>query len=181
MSLTELMAMIYSDRAVYYDGKQYVYAPILDNVKKTGVDINRIITDEESGLKTYTDASGHTALKGIDVSEWQGSIDWSRVKADGVQFAFIRAGLRGYESGTIYEDTRVRENLEGATSNGIPVGMYFYTQAATPKEVVEEAEMVLNIISGYDVTWPIVLDAELENSSTSRTKDLTARQRTENS
>ena len=180
MSLTELMAMIYSDKAVYYDGKQYVYAPILDNVKKTGVDINRIITDEESGLKTYTDASGRTALKGIDVSEWQGSIDWSRVKADGVQFAFIRAGLRGYESGTIYEDTRVRENLEGATSNGIPVGMYFYTQAATPKEAVEEAEMVLNIISGYDVTWPIVLDAELENSSTSRTKDLTARQRTEN-
>ena len=180
MSLTELMSMLFSDRAVYYDGKKYIYAPILDSVKKHDYDIDCIVTDEETGIKTYTDASGRTALKGIDVSEWQGYIDWSKVKADGIQFAFIRAGLRGYESGTIYEDTRVRENLEGATANGIPIGMYFYTQAANTREAVEEAEMVLELISGYDVTWPIVLDAELENASTSRTKDLTTQQRTEN-
>ncbi|MBR5065674.1 MAG: Lyzozyme M1 (1,4-beta-N-acetylmuramidase), partial [Oscillospiraceae bacterium] len=137
MSLTELMSMIFSDKAVYYDGEKYVYAPILENVKKHDYDIDSIVTDEETGTKTYADASGRTALKGIDVSEWQGYIDWAKVKADGVQFAFIRAGLRGYESGTIYEDTRVRENLEGATANGIPIGMYFYTQAANTREAVE--------------------------------------------
>ena len=180
MSLTELMSMLFSDRIVYYDGKQYIYEPISDSLKKHDLDIDRITSDEETGLKDYTDASGKKALMGIDVSEWQGSIDWSRVKAAGVQFAFIRAGIRGYESGTIYEDARAVENLEGATANGIPVGVYFYTQAATPAEAVEEAEMVLAMISGYDVTWPIVLDAELENAPSSRTKDLTPQQRTDN-
>jgi len=178
-SLTELMAMIFSDRAVYYDGEKYIYAPLAEGVALNDYELDKIITDEDTGLKSYTDSKGRTALMGIDVSTWQGDIDWARVKAAGVQFAFLRAGLRGYESGTVFEDDTVRYNLREANANGIPVGIYFYTQAATPEEGREEARMVLDLIRGYEVTWPIVFDVELEGSETSRTRNLTPAQRTD--
>ena len=179
VSLTELMAMIFSDKAVYYDGEKYIYAPLSEKLNRHDYDLGRIVTDKETELKGYTDAKGRVGLKGIDVSTWQGDIDWAAVKEDGVKFAFLRAGYRGYESGNIYEDDTFLNNISGANENGIPVGVYFYSQAADPSEAAEEAEMVLDLISGYDVSWPIVFDMELEESSSSRTKGLTPERRSE--
>ena len=112
---------------------------------------------DRSDLKKY-----NTAL-GIDVSEWQGTIDWKKVAASGVDFAYIRIGYRGYESGKINEDKNFRKNIIGAKSAGIDVGVYFYTQAVNANEAVAEAEFVLNSLSGYDINLPIVYDIESVN------------------
>ena len=114
---------------------------------------------DRSDLKKYS-----TAL-GIDVSEWQGNIDWKKVAASGVKFAFIRTGYRGYESGKINEDKNFKKNIAGAKNAGINVGVYFYTQAVNASEAVAEAEFVLNSLSGYDINLPIVYDIESVNDN----------------
>lgn len=97
---------------------------------------------------------------GIDVSQFQGSIDWDAVRADGITFAFIRCGGRGYTQGGIYEDTRFYENVQGAKAAGIKVGVYFFSQAITPYEALEEASITLDKISGLGIDMPVVMDWE---------------------
>ena len=125
----------------------------------------------------YDDPSYDTAI-GIDISTYQGSIDWQAVKDSGVEFAIIRLGYRGYTIGSISEDLDFKTNIEGALAAGIEVGVYFYSQAMSQQEAVEEAEFVLELISGYDVSYPVVFDWEPVYSEDSRTnnfngKDLT--------
>ena len=97
---------------------------------------------------------------GIDISEFQGSIDWYAVKADGIDFAFIRCGGRGYTQGGIYDDTRFYENVQGAKAAGVKVGVYFFSQAITPYEALEEASITLDKISGLGIDMPVVMDWE---------------------
>ena len=97
---------------------------------------------------------------GIDISEFQGSIDWYAVKADGIDFAFIRCGGRGYSKGGIYDDSRFYENVQGAKAAGIKVGVYFFSQAITPYEALEEASITLDKISGLGIDLPVVMDWE---------------------
>lgn len=112
---------------------------------------------------TYTHASqfkNSTVMKGIDVSEWNGSINWSKVKSSGVTFAFIRAGGRYYGSGAYFVDSKFAENVKNATAAGIDVGAYFYSQAINAAEAKQEAAYTLNIVSSYNLTLPIVMDYE---------------------
>lgn len=112
---------------------------------------------------TYTHASqfkNSTVMKGIDVSEWNGSINWSKVKSSGVTFAFIRAGGRYYGSGAYFVDSKFAENVKNATAAGIDIGAYFYSQAINATEARQEAAYTLNIVSSYNLTLPIVMDYE---------------------
>lgn len=112
---------------------------------------------------TYTHASqfkNSTVMKGIDVSEWNGSINWRKVKSSGVTFAFIRAGGRYYGSGAYFVDSKFAENVKNATAAGIDVGAYFYSQAINATEARQEAAYTLNIVSSYNLTLPIVMDYE---------------------
>lgn len=99
---------------------------------------------------------------GIDVSEWQGDIDWEKVKADGIDFVFIRAGGRywGPTRTSIYTDDYAIRNLQGATKAGLDVGVYFFTQAISVKEALEEAEFTVNMLKGYNISMPVVIDTE---------------------
>ncbi len=101
-----------------------------------------------------------TAYKGIDVSKWQGKIDWAKVKADGIDFALIRAGHGAYGSTPISVDTRFEENIKEAVKNKIDVGVYFYSYAKTVKEIQKEAEFLIKTIAPYKITYPIILDIE---------------------
>ena len=113
--------------------------------------------------------SGETLRKGIDVSQFQGKIDWAKVKASGIEFAFIRIGYRGWGTGNLAEDSRAYENLKGAIDSGVQVGVYIYSQATTVAEAREEARYVLNRIKDYAVTLPVVIDFEYgEDPSTGR-------------
>lgn len=119
----------------------------------------------------YIDYTGgeYTALRGVDVSEHQGEIDWNSVKNDGVQFAIIRAGYRGYKQGGLAADPFFQKNIEGALAAGLRVGVYFFSQAISADEGKEEAEYLLGLIKNYKVTLPVFFDWErVANVGTTR-------------
>jgi len=97
---------------------------------------------------------------GIDVSKWNGNINWAAVKNSGVSFAIIRCGYRGSSTGALIQDPKFYANIKGAQAAGIKVGVYFFTQAVNEVEAVEEASMVLNMISGYGLQMPVYIDTE---------------------
>ena len=97
---------------------------------------------------------------GIDVSKWNGNIDWEAVSNSGVSYVIIRCGYRGSSEGKLIEDPKFAANIKGATSAGLKVGIYFFTQAVDEIEAVEEASMVLEQIKGYKISYPVFLDVE---------------------
>ncbi len=103
---------------------------------------------------------GTDAVFGIDVSVYQNDIDWERVAAAGVDFAIIRCGYRGYTKGVLVEDSKFKQNIEGATRAGIKVGVYFFTQAVNDVEAVEEASMVVMLCRDYHLDYPVFIDVE---------------------
>lgn len=108
-------------------------------------------------------------LRGIDVSEHQGVIDWAAVASDGVDFAMIRAGYRGYSEGGMFEDACFRANLDGAKAQGIRVGVYFFSQAVTPSEAEEEADFLAALLDGYTLDLPAYYDWENIDGDDART------------
>ena len=138
-------------------------------------DVDRYTRDDGSyydknGYRYYM---GEDTWVGIDVSVHQGEIDWKKVARDGVDFAMIRVGGRGYGSeGNMYDDVNFEQNIEGALEAGLDVGIYYFSQAITVAEAREEAEYVLEHIDGYDITYPVVFDWERIGGSEARTYGL---------
>ena len=97
---------------------------------------------------------------GIDVSKWNGTIDWNAVKNSGVNYVIIRCGYRGSSSGALVVDPKFEANIKGATAAGLKVGVYFFSQAVNNSEAVEEASMVLELIKNYKISYPVFLDVE---------------------
>ncbi len=123
----------------------------------------------EDGVVSYAGAF----TRGIDVSEHQLEIDWAAVAASGMaDFAFIRAGYRGYTQGQLYEDPYFRNNMEEAAANGIEIGVYFFSQAISEEEAVEEAEFLLDLIGSYQIDCPVVYDWEPMHLAEARTEGL---------
>lgn len=113
--------------------------------------------------------SGVSKVYGIDVSYYQGNIDWKKVKNSGVEFVIIRVGYRGYGSaGTLVEDPKFKTYLDGATKAGLKVGVYFYTQAITTAEAQAEAKFVLDRIKGHSLQMPVYYDIESVDYDTGR-------------
>lgn len=104
--------------------------------------------------------------KGIDVSYWQSDIDWQQVKDAGIDFVIIRLAWRGSTEGGIDVDSYAQINYEGAKAAGLEVGGYFFSQAITPEEAVEEAEYVLQMTEGWEFDMPIVFDWEQTGNRT---------------
>ncbi len=115
---------------------------------------------EQDGFLSYDDGT-RTASLGVDVSVYQGQIDWQAVCEAGVEFAIIRLGYRGYTSGGLYLDDYYLQNIEGALAAGLQTGVYFFSQAINEEEAREEAEYVLQWVDGYDVSLPVFYDWEL--------------------
>lgn len=115
-----------------------------------------------------------TSLRGIDISFYQGDIDWNAVKSDGVDFAIIRCGYRGASAGSLNTDEKFAQNLEGAKAAGIKVGVYFFSQAISPEEAREEARYTIDLLAGQSLDMPVFFDWEHVqlNDGPSRTDDL---------
>jgi GH25 family lysozyme M1 (1,4-beta-N-acetylmuramidase) len=127
-----------------------------------GVAVSTLSADEFSGdgnIVSY-DGDEYDAVLGVDVSFYQGEIDWQAVKNAGVEFAMIRCGYRGATEGGIYEDEMARQNIEGALDAGLQVGVYFFSQSLGAREAAEEAEFVIDFIAEYDITMPVAFDWE---------------------
>ena len=111
---------------------------------------------------------------GVDVSAYQGDIDWKKVKASGIEFAIIRLGYRGYESGKLVEDSKARQNMAGAAEAGLKIGAYFFSQALTTQEVDEEIEFMFSMLGEQYLEMPLVLDWEIP-AANARTAKMDAR------
>lgn len=130
-------------------------------------------------LLSYED-DAYTSQLGIDVSHYQGNIDWSQVKSDGYEFAFIRLGYRGYVTGEICLDRNFYQNIENAQSCGMDVGVYFFSQAISEEEAIEEANFVIQALSEYNLQLPVVYDPESILDDESRTDNISGEQFTKN-
>lgn len=129
-------------------------------------------TLREDGIVEYKGDEYDTRL-GIDVSFYQGEIDWQAVADAGVEFAMIRCGYRGYGGGNITDDTSFDTYARDALTNDIKIGAYFFSQAITTEEAVEEANYVIEKLKPYNVEYPVVIDIEEVTAGTSRQESLT--------
>ncbi len=135
-------------------------------------DLQKEDFDKQDDKVVYTGEAYDTVL-GVDVSEHQWEIDWRQVAENGVRFAYIRSGYRGWSQGGLFEDPWFRTNVVGARDAGLDVGVYFYSQAINVAEAIEEAKYVLEQIEDYEITLPVMYDWEIpENADDARTNGL---------
>ena len=166
--LASISAVRAASKADYDDPEYYKY---------NGMDGGEAIADETDGMITPYAASGanpytgnvytHDPKKkdmrvvyGVDVSKWQKNVDWKKVKAAGIDYAFIRAGYSSLSSGNHMKDEYFDQNMKNARAAGIKVGVYYYSQATTEEEARSEAQYLLGLIKGYTLDYPVVFDAE---------------------
>ncbi|MCI9156900.1 MAG: hypothetical protein HFF44_08195 [Lawsonibacter sp.] len=143
----------------------------LEGMPTNSYDRSAFVKDEKGRLVYEKD--GKRAKTGIDVSVYQGEIDWPAVAADGIEFAILRLGYRGYTEGGLFLDQTFEQNIRGALDAGLEVGVYFFSQAITPTEAEAEAAYVLNALEGYNVTYPVTFDWEpIASGNGARTDNL---------
>lgn len=151
--------------------KDKVEYSVIDDISyyvKSEDEVDASIEDtEENGAKEDADGTELTSPViseeskfGIDVSKWNKEIDWAKVKDAGVDYAIIRCGYRGASTGSLVEDPYFAANIQGATEAGVKVGLYFFTQATTEVEAVEEASMAIMLCNEYRLAYPIFIDTE---------------------
>ena len=158
------------------DGGERLLVKAKEEIPFHNLDIDKFRLDENGFLAYYED-DVKVSMTGIDVSKWQYDINWNKVAAAGVDYAIIRLGYRGTaEAGKCAMDPYFEKNIKGALGAGLQVGVYFFTQAITEEEAIEEANIVIDALKNYNVTFPIVYDTEY--SEDSRANDLSNAERT---
>ena len=134
--------------------------------------MTRVMPGASDSIVHNAKFDGYTLEQGVDVSSWQGEIDWEKVKAAGIDFAIIRVGYRGYgAAGNLSYDTYAVKNIKGAIAAGIPVGVYIFSQAINTQEAIEEADYIVSKIRAYDITLPVVFDYEYYQTGKGRLWD----------
>lgn len=176
-TVVETLRPHYPDDIVLASGGAFHFVPIRDELKKNNL-AQENLSVLESGEFQYLENGQAVTRKGIDVSKHQGEIDWQQVAQDGIQFAIIRVGLRGYGTGEIVLDEYFEANIKGAKQAGLEVGVYFYTQAMNEEEVLAEANFVLEQIAPYAVDGPVVYDVERVQADSARMNALNVEERT---
>lgn len=150
---------LYPDHIVLnYDGT-FDFVRIEESIERNKLK-NENFKKNDRGEIEYYENDKVISHKGIDVSKYQGDIDWEAVAGDGVEFAIIRLGFRGYGTGEIQIDEKFEENIKQASKAGVTVGVYFFSQAITKEEAKEEAKIVLQNIKKYKIKGPVVFDSE---------------------
>ena len=164
---------LHSTRVTVKDKVEYIPIQDISVLIKTEEEINAsqedtanredAIADSDNSEIITLQPAGNDHKAGIDVSSWQGDIDWDKVRESGIEFVIVRAGYRGSVTGTIVKDKNFDANVSGALNAGLSVGVYFVTQAVNEAEAVEEASAVMEMCEGYNLTLPIYLDVEGSN------------------
>ena len=177
-SVLATLRPFYPDHIVLYSGGKYHFVPINYELAQSEL-LTENLNILESGEIQYMLDGQVISHRGIDVSKFQGKIDWNLVAQDGVEFAFIRVGNRGWgSSGKLMEDDYFDTNMQEALKAGIKVGVYIYSQAITEEEVLEEANFVLEKIAPYNVECPVVFDVEKVGDNSARMNQITPEERT---
>lgn len=177
-TVISVLKSLYPEYIVVAANSKYNFVEINDELAKNNFNIDNL-SEDELGRYVYSSDGELTSRFGIDVSSHQGDIDWEAVKAEGVEFVFVRAVYRGYGTGKLVIDEKCLQNIEGAQAVGIDVGVYVFSQAISQAEVLEEASTVIGLLDGYTLQLPIVFDVEKVADSSARTNALTVQERTD--
>ena len=174
-----MLRALYPEQLIYVDSSGYIFKDINKDLAMNDFEDKgfNIITEGENGIPTkveYYEDDKLVSYTGIDVSKHNGTIDWAKVKAAGIDFAMIRVANRGYGSeGKLLEDDMFEKNAAAANQNKIPVGVYIFSEAITVEEALEEANLVISKIEPYDITYPVVIDIEEIAGDSGRNESLT--------
>ncbi len=162
----------------FHDAHGQLYKMFIDpNVSPHPYDLNLFSND--GTICSYEDDT-YYSRRGIDVSAFQGDIDWQAVADSGISFVFLRLGYRGYGEGVLHVDDHFEEYIEGAQAAGLDVGVYFFSQAVNEQEAIEEAEFCIDVLYPYEIQLPVVFDAENIDYDDARTDNITGGQFTNN-
>ena len=137
------------------DGKTYFF-----DEKGNKVTGEQVISGVKYNFASDGSLSMNGGVLGIDVSKWNGTIDWNAVKSSGISFVIIRCGYRGSSTGVLVQDPKFESYINGASKAGLKVGLYFFSQAINEKEAVEEASMAIALAKDYKISYPIFIDTE---------------------
>ncbi len=159
----------------YADGKEE-WVLISPYLPKHEYDFTKLVCQDEV-MKYYADGK-RVSYVGVDISKYQDYVDFGKVKKAGIDFVMLRVGARGYGSGQLVLDEYFADNIKRATDAGLEIGVYFFSQAITEDEAVEEANMVLEQIKDYQITYPVAFDMELISNDTARIDNLSKAEKT---
>lgn len=183
-SSLKMLRSIYPEYLVYSDKGGYVFRDInqdliMNDYDKSDFKIEKDANDIPTKVEYYEDDK-LASYTGIDISKHNGNIDWSKVSKSGIDFAILRAVVRGYGTeGRLLEDESFKNNAKEAIENGLTVGAYVFSEAVTIEEALEEAELVLSLIKPYDLKGPIVIDIEDIENDTGRNENLSPKELTD--
>jgi len=140
-------------------GNEVIHNMVVNVVEK----FNNVVTGTQSNIlfeDVYAKYKTDKTELGIDVSEWQGEVDFNKVKEAGATFVFMRIGVQGAVEGEIKEDKYFEQNLKNAKKAGLKVGVYLYSTATTVEKAKEHANWVINRLNGEKLDLQVVFDWE---------------------
>lgn len=159
----------------YADGKEE-WVLISPYLPKNQYDYTKLVC--QSNIMKYYEDGKQVSFVGADISKYQDYVDFVKLKKAGVDYVMLRVGARGYGSGQLVLDEYLADNLKRATDAGLKIGVYFFSQAVSVEEAVEEANMVLENIKDYKIAYPVAYDMEYMENDTSRIEKLSKSEKT---
>lgn len=157
------------------DGEQE-WVLISPYLPKNDYDFTKLVCQD--GLMKYYENGRQISFVGVDVSKYQDYIDFTRLKKAGVDYCMIRLGARGYGTGQLILDDYYTENMKRAADAGLEIGVYFSSQAISEEEAVEEANMVIENLTGYQISYPVAIDMSYVENDTARIEELSKADKT---
>lgn len=158
------------------DGKEE-WVLISPYLPKHEYDFTKLVC--QSDLMKYYEDNKLVSYVGTDISKYQDYVDFVKLKKAGVDFVMLRVGARGYGSGQLVLDEYFTDNIKRASDAGLEIGVYFFSQAISADEAIEEANMVLENIKDYKITYPVAFDMEYIANDTARIDNLTKSEKTQ--
>ncbi len=162
---------LFPDSLVVASDGEYRFYPIDESIEKNQFSADDFKVGEDGRLQYYG-LEDIPTLTGVQISRYQGEVDFKKVKESGIDFVMLRTGIRGTSEGAILQDDYFSRNIKDAKDAGLDIGVYFESAAVDEKEAEEEADFVINLISGKDITYPVAILAKPAESNDSRTSSL---------
>ena len=162
-------------KITYSDGSSE-WVTINPYQEKNTYDFTNLVSND--GKLKYSSDGKKISFLGVDVSRYQKDIDFATLKDSGVEYVMIRLGARGYKTGALQLDEYFINNIDKATEAGLDIGIYFYSQAMSAQEAVEEANLVIDNLKERKITYPIAFDMEFVENDQARVETLTRDERT---
>lgn len=149
---------------------------INNSLNKNNYDVTNY--QKENKIMKYYSNKQNISYAGVTLNKYSGDVDFEQLKKQGISFAMIRVGSRGYDSGMISLDENFNTYMTQAIEAGLNVGVYFATQAVSPEEAAEEADFMIRSCEAYKVTYPMAVKMDVIKNDSSRTESMSKNDRT---